>query len=446
MDAVVAGVLISAAILLLMLLGMPIFLSLGVVGLAVMFLLGPLQFDMAAQQMFQSLQGFEVLAIPLFVMMSAFFARSNVGKDLYEFAYRWLSKIPGSLAVANIFACGIFSALSGSSPATAAAIGGIGIPEMRKRGYPGAFSAAVIVAGGTLGILIPPSITMILYGVAVQASIGKLFLAGVLPGILIIILFSVWVSIYWLISKKKLQAAVGVEAGVADAAEDITVHFSWKERLESLFRAWPSLLMIVVIIGAMYTGVASPSEIAAIGLVLTVIIVLLWDRQFNKRFFSSIFINSAHESSMILMIIAGAVLITYPISFLRIPQMLAETLIGLEVSRWLIFILICLLLFVLGMFLPPAAIIVMVAPILDPVIKGLGFDPIWFGVILTIIMEIGLITPPVGLNLFVVQPLVPDVSFKELIIATIPFILLMILAIVLLCFFPQIALWLPSKM
>lgn len=435
MDAVVAGVLISAAILGLMLLGMPIFLSLGVVGLAVMFLLGPLQFDMAAQQMFQSLQGFEVLAIPLFVMMSAFFARSNVGKDLYEFAYRWLSKIPGSLAVANIFACGIFAALSGSSPATAAAIGGVGIPEMRKRGYPGAFSAAVIVAGGTLGILIPPSITMILYGVAVQASIGKLFLAGVLPGILIIILFSVWVSIYWFISRKKFQAAAGVAPGV----EDVAVHFSWKERFESLFRAWPSLLMIVIIIGAMYTGVASPSEIAAIGLVLTVLIVLLWDRQFNKRFFSSIFINSAHESSMILMIIAGAVLITYPISYLRIPQMLAETLIGLEVSRWWIFILICLLLFVLGMFLPPAAIIVMVAPILDPLIKGLGFDPIWFGVILTIIMEIGLITPPVGLNLFVVQPLVPDVSFKDLIIATIPFILLMILAIVLLCIFPQIA-------
>ena len=434
MSPIFIGAIIALSVIILMLLGMPIFLSLGIVAVVTMFFLGPLQFDMVGELFFTSLRGFELLAIPLFILMSAFFSKSDAGKDLFELAYRWLGKIPGGLAIANIFACGIFSALSGSSPATAAAIGGMGIPEMRKRGYPGAFAAAVIIAGGTLGILIPPSITMIIYGVAVQASIGKLFLAGVVPGILLIVLFSLWASIYWLIWGRKSGASL----------EDIQVNFNWKEKFESLFKAWPSVLLIFLIIGSLYSGVVTPSEIAALGAVLTLLIVIFWYKSLDKQSFKNILMSGSRESSMIMLIVAGALIITYPISYMRIPQLITESLVSLDVSKWWIFIVINIFLFILGMFLPPAAIIVMVAPILAPLIQGLGFDPIWFAVILTLNMEIGLITPPVGLNLFVVKPLVPDVSFMEVFKAVTPFILIIILAMVLFCIFPQIALWLPN--
>ncbi|ARF17801.1 TRAP transporter large permease [Sporosarcina sp. P3] len=437
MSPFLVGLLIATSVIVLMLLGMPIFLSLGIVATVTMLLLGPLQFDMLGEQFFSALNGFELLAIPLFILMSAFFAKSDAGKDLFELAYRWFGKIPGGLAIANIFACGVFSALSGSSPATAAAIGGMGIPEMRKRGYPGEFAAAIIIAGGTLGILIPPSITMIIYGVAVQVSIGKLFLAGVLPGVLLIFLFSVWAAIYWIICCKKSGARLS-------DLDDLQIDFSWKEKFESLFKAWPSVLLIILIIGSLYSGVVTPSEIAALGAVVTLLIVLLWYRSLNRKSIQEILTSGARESSMILLIVAGALLLTYPISYLRVPQAITESLITLDISKWWIFIIINIVLLILGMFLPPAAIIVMVAPILAPLIHGLGFDPIWFAVIMTLNMEIGLITPPVGLNLFVVKPLVPDITFTEIFKAVIPFIIIIVITIILICIFPQIALWLPS--
>jgi C4-dicarboxylate transporter DctM subunit len=436
MSILTIGILIGMAVMLLMLIGLPIFLSLGIVGLVTLFLLGPLQYDMVGVLVYESFQGFELIAIPLFILMSAFFARSNAGKDLYEVAFRWLSRIPGGLAIANVYACSVFAALSGSSPATAAAIGRIGIPEMRKRGYPGPFAAAVIIAGGTLGILIPPSITMIIYGVAVQESIGKLFLAGILPGILLALLFSGWSAIYWAIWGKKSQEAM--EVG------NIKIDFSLKEKLESTWKSWPSILLIALIIGSLYSGVATPSEVAAIGLVATFLIVLLWYRNLNKNTFIDILKGGAHESSMILLIIAAAILLSYSVSYLRIPQLIAENLVTLDISRWWIFIIINIFLLFLGMFLPPAAIIVMVAPILDPIIRTLDFDPIWFGVILTLNMEIGLITPPVGMNLFVVKSIVPDVSFPAIFKAVIPFILLIMFAMLILSIFPGIVLWLPS--
>lgn len=438
MSAVTYGILIAITIMILMVLGMPIFLSIGIVGVTIMFLLGPLQFDMIGDTFFEALRGFELLAIPLFILMSGFFAKSGAGRDLYELAFRWLGKIPGGLAIANVFASAVFAALSGSSPATAAAIGGIGIPEMRKRGYSGAFAASVIIASGTLGILIPPSITMIIYGVAVQESIGKLFLAGIVPGILLVILFSIWIGVYWLIWGRKVASELKEEG------ESLQVDFTWKEKFESLFKSWPSLLLIAFILISLYTGIATPSEIAAIGAVLTLIIVVLWYRALNKKSFLEILASSAHDSSMILLIVASALVLTYPISYLRIPQILTEGLIELDISKWWIFIIINIFLLILGMFLPPAAIIVMVAPILSPLIKGLGFDPIWFAVILTLNMEIGLISPPVGLNLFVVKPIVSDISFKEIFKAIVPFIFIIILAIVLISIFPSIALWLPG--
>jgi C4-dicarboxylate transporter DctM subunit len=436
MSVIFLGILIALAVTILMIMGLPIFLSLGIVGLVSMFLLGPLQYDLVGETVFESLKGFELLAIPLFILMSAFFSRSDAGKDLYEVAFRWLSKIPGGLAIANVFACSIFSALSGSSPATAAAIGGVGIPEMRKRGYQGSFAASVIIAGGTLGILIPPSITMIIYGVAVQESIGKLFLAGIMPGILLVVLFSAWIAMYWILWGRKADTSLAVG--------DLKVDFSWKEKFESIFKSWPSVMLIIIIIGSLYSGVATPSEIAAIGAVATFLIVLFWYRSLNKRIFTDILKGGAHESSMILLIVAAALLLSYPISYLRIPQFITENLIALDVSRWWIFIMINIFLLILGMFLPPAAVIVMVAPILDPLINALGFDAIWFGVILTLNMEIGLITPPVGLNLYVVKSIVRDVSFSEIFKAVIPFILLIVLALVVISIFPSIVLWLPN--
>lgn len=439
MSEIVIGVGIAVSLLAIMITGMPISLALGMVGIAIIYMLGSLQFDLVGELVFQSLSGFELLTIPLFIIMSSFFANSNAGRDLYEAAARWLNRVPGNLAIANIIGCAIFAALSGSSPATAAAIGGIGIPEMRKRGFPGSFAAAVIVAGGTLGILIPPSITMILYGIAVQESIGKLFLAGVVPGIMLTVLFSLWCVIYWFCWGKKSSEAVYY------ASTNAIPNYSWAQKFSALGRSWPSMLLILLIIWSLYRGIATPSEIAAIGAVFALAIVVFWYRSLNIKSLIKILTFSANESSMILLIVAMALLFSYPLSFMHIPQSLIQAIAGIGISRWWLLLVINIILLIFGMFLPPAAVIMMVTPVIDPLLRTLGFDPIWFGVILTLNMEIGLITPPVGFNLYVVQSIASDVPMSQIVKQALPFIFIMILAMVILSFFPQIALWLPNK-
>lgn len=433
MSPATQGLLVIIATLVLLASGVPVAFGLGFIAIA--FLVIFQGFDavhVVAEMLYAGLHDFTLVSIPMFVMMGAAIGASPAGKDLYEALDRWLYRVPGGLVISNIGACSIFAALTGSSPACCAAIGKMGIPEMRRRGVPDDIATGSICAGGTLGILIPPSLTFILYGIATETSIGRLFLAGVLPGIMLTSLFITWtLFIMW-------------KRGYRPHAADF--RYSWKKKFESIPKIAPFVAIIIGVMYVLYGGVATPSEAAGVGAALCVVLAVVIYRMWNPQEWWAILRDTTRESVMILMIIAAAVLFGYMLTSLYLTQTLAQAIVDLQVNKWVLMLLINLFLLVLGCFIPPAAIILMTSPILLPIITGAGFDPIWFGVIMTINMEIGLITPPVGLNLFVVQGIAPDVSIAKIMRGSLPYVLCMCLAIVILSFFPEIATWLPDKL
>src|SRR5712664_333795 len=389
------GLLVLVVTLAMLLSGVPVAFGLGAISIAFLVLFhGIDSLQVVAETFYAGLHDFTLVSIPMFVMMGAAIGSSPAGKDLYEALDRWLYRVPGGLVISNLGACAIFASLTGSSPAFCAAIGKMGIPEMRKRGYPDDIATGSICAGGTLGILIPPSITFILYGIATETSIGRLFLAGVMPGIMLTGLFMLWtLFIIW-------------KRGFRSHAVDF--RYSWKEKFQSIPKIAPFLAIIVGVMYVLYGGIATPSEAAGVGAALCVVMAVIIYRMWSAKDWWAILRDTTRESVMILMII--------------------------------VFLLVC------GFFIPPAAIILMTAPILYPIITAAGFDPVWFGVILTINMEIGLIHPPVGLNIYIVSSIAPDVPVTRIMWGTIPYVLCMFLAIVILCVFPEIATWLPDKL
>ena len=431
MDPLLLGLLVALVTVIVLFSGVSV--ANGLLIVAVGFLLvfgGASSMKLMPEIFFGKLDSFALLSIPMFILMGGAIASTRAGADLYEAIYRWMTRVPGNLVISNLGACALFAAMSGSSPATSAAIGKMGIPEMRKRGYPDGVAAGSIAAGGTLGILIPPSITMIVYGIATETSIGRLFLAGVFPGLLLVALFMAW-SLYdtWRNGAKDVLTAQ---------------HFSLAEKLEMLPKVGPFLLIIAGVFFAMYGGVATPSETAAVGAVLCLLFAAIIYRLWTPGAVWHVFSDSTKEAVMILFIIAAAGVYAYMMSSLFITQAIAETIAGLEANRWVIMLVINLFLLVAGFFLPPVAVIVMTAPILMPIIESAGFDPIWFAVILTINMEIGLISPPVGLNLYVINGIAPDIPLKTILLGSLPYVACMVLAIIILCIFPGIALWLPD--
>ena len=413
--------------------GIPVAFGLGIVAVGVLVAVnGVASLGIVPDTLFGGLDDFTLISIPMFILMGAAIASSRAGSDLYEALARWFNRLPGSLVVANVGACALFAALTGSSPATAAAIGKMGIPEMRRRGYGPDLATGAIAAGGTLGILIPPSITMILYGIASETSIGRLFLAGVLPGLMLTGLFVLWALI--------LCWARG------DGALDRARRYSVGQMLEMVPRVGPFIVLVAGVVYVLYGGIATPSEAAGVGAFLALVLVVAIYRVFRIDDLWRIFRDCMRESVMILMIIATSVLFGYMLSSLYVTQSLAEWIGGLDINRWTLMLWINVLLLVAGCFLPPAAIILMTTPILVPILTKAGFDPIWFGVILTINMELGLITPPVGLNLFVINGIAPDIDLRTILKGALPFMLCMVLGIVLLCLFPEIATWLPDRL
>ena len=431
MTPTLAGICIVLGLCLMLATGMPIAFALGLAAVAGLFLdMGPGVIYVLAETMFAGIANLGYVAIPMFVLMGAIVAGTPAGGDLYKALDRWLHKVPGGLVLSNIGACAIFSGMTGSSPATCAAIGKMGIPEMLGRGYPASVATGSIAAGGTLGILIPPSVTMIVYGISTQTSIGRLFLAGVLPGLLLTCMFMAW-ALYD--ARRK-----GFRFGGG------TQHYSWRDKLAALPKVLPLLLIILGMLFVLYGGVATPSEAAGAGALLTLVVVVLIYRLFRMKTYVDVFGSAMRESVMIMMIMASAELFAFALSFLFITQSLAAAIAALEINRWLLMGLINVFLLVAGMFLPPVAIIVMAAPLLLPIITQAGFDPYWFAVVLTVNMEIGLITPPVGLNLFVLNAIAPDVPTQEILKGALPYVLVMMAAIVLLCVFPGIVTWLPD--
>ncbi|MBN2033642.1 MAG: TRAP transporter large permease [Deltaproteobacteria bacterium] len=437
------AVLLFCGAFILLMSGIPIWAGLVGISLLFMVIFSPHQFAALPVVLYGSMDNFALLAIPLFILLSAPIAASNASRDLYETLHKWLYKIPGGLGIANVIGCGIFAALCGSSPATAAAIGGIGIPEMRKKGYSPALAAGLIAHAGTLGILIPPSLTMILYGVATETSIGKCFIAGVLPGLLLILLSCMWIGLIVFYRKIKPGKRKGIyyieDRGAVES-------FSWGEKCGSLIKVLPFVLIIIGIMGSLYGGWATPSEAAALGAVLSLVFVITIYRIYRPGQLWKIFIKSMNESTMILLIMASALLFAYVSSDLYATQAMGELILKAPIGKWGIIFLINILLLLLGCFIPPAAVILMVAPLLMPIINGLRFDSVWFSVIMTINLEIGLVTPPVGLNLYIVKSIAPDVPMSHVLLGAAPFLIIDVIVIVCVCVWPELAVWLPNKM
>jgi len=416
----------SLFIIILLVIGMPVAFTLTIAGI-----LGIIQFiDLSTLSQvpviaYKTLDSYVLTSVPLYILMSQIMLTGKVGSGLFELGSKWMGHLPGGLGIATIFACAIFAAISGSSVATAVTIGAMAIPEMLKRGYDRKLVVGSVAAGGTLGILIPPSIPMILYGTITDESVGKLFMSGVVPGALLTLAFVAYIVIdSW--NKPREEKA------------------SMEEKLKALRENFWGLLLPVIIIGGIYTGVFTPTEAAAVGTIYALVITFFVYRSLSVSDMPGILRSTIKTSCMIFAIMVGAMLFGYILTVLQVPQALMSLVTEGHMNRWVILIGINIVLLILGCVLETVSIILITLPMLYPIIKALGFDPIWFNVVLLINMELALITPPVGMNLFVIKGISEDSSIQDIIAGSAPFALIMLAEIALLCFFPGIATWLPS--
>ncbi len=443
MSVAAIGILYALVTLIVMFSGMPIAFALGSVATLFMAIFMPgAAIDTITLNVYEEMASITLLSIPLFILKGACIGKSRAGADLYAAVHAWMHKIPGGLGIANVFACALFAAMAGSSPATCSAIGSAGIPEMRQRGYSPGFAAGIIAAGGTLGILLPPSITMILFAVAAEQSLGRLFLAGIGPGILLVVLFSVYAMWQY---KREFKVALDVfESGGVKSAYLDEMNLTLADKTKMLPRVLPFVILLTGVMVALYGGYATPSETAGLGAILALILVAVVYRVWRPKDVKIIFTSTLKESTMLMLIIGMSLLFSYVMSYLHISQSAAEWIVAMQLSKWVLLTTILVFVVVLGFFLPPVSIILMTAPIVLPPLRAAGFDLVWFGVVMTVVMEMGLIHPPVGLNIFVIKNIAPDIPLKDVIWGTIPFVLLMMLAVVLMCVFPGIATWMPD--
>jgi len=437
------GISYGLATLFAMFSGMPIAFALGAVAVVFMGIYMPTaSLDTVTQNVYEEMASITLLSIPLFILKGAAIGKSRAGQDLYTAMHAWLHRVPGGLGVANVFACALFAAMAGSSPATCSAIGSAGIPEMRKRGYSGGFAAGLIAAGGTLGILLPPSITMILFAVAAEKSLGRLFLAGIGPGLLLVSLFGLYAVLRFrreYAAAHALYQRTGTHSAILAREK-----FSFAERFNVLPRVLPFVLLLTGVMIALYGGYATPSETAGLGGLLALALIALIYGVWRPADLAPILQSTIRESTMLMLIIGMSLLYSYVMSYLHISQSVAETIVDMQLPRWELLASILGMVVVLGFFLPPVSIILMTAPIILPPLRAAHFDIIWFGVVMTIVMEMGLIHPPVGLNIFVIRNVAPDIPLGEVIRGTLPFVLLMMAAVMLLCFLPGISTALPD--
>ena len=420
-------VLILIALFALLLFGVPVAFALGGLGLA-MLLAGGFSPLMAPQAILSTLDGFILLAVPLFLLMSNILLKGGVGRDLFAAVQAWVGHWPGGLAVATIISCGIFAAISGSSVATAATIGTVAIPEMLERGYERRFVYGLLAASGTLGILIPPSIPMIVYGFVTEESVIALFLAGIGPGLALLTLFILFSMGY--------AAVKGM--GRAEAA-------SWSERRQTSLRALPSIALALLVIAVIYSGAATPTEAAAIGFAAALIITSVILRTLTWEGFREAAIDSMATTAAILLIVAGAKVFGKAIALYRIPQHIS-LFIGQMIDTPLAFIVVvAAVLLVMGLVFEALSMVLIMTPVLLPAAMVLNLDPIWFGIFMVIMVECALITPPVGLNLYVIQS-VAKTNLIDVSRGVLPFLLLMFLCVALLYAWTDLALYIPFKL
>ena len=386
--------------------------------------------DAMATTMWSMGSSWSLTALPLFVWMGEILFRTKLSENLFKGLSPWLAKLPGGLIHVNILGCAIFAAISGSSAATVATVGKMSIPELRKRNYPERFLLGTLAGSGTLGLLIPPSIILIIYGVTVEESIAKLFIAGIIPGIGLALLFMTYVVI-WSLKNKKIMPLI---------SED----FSFLEKIKKSGQLLPVVLLIVSVIGSIYAGIATATEAASLG-VLGALVLSYFQKSLNKESFAKSLLGATKTSCMIAFILAGSSFLTLAMAFTGLPKNLAVFIDTLELSPYMLLLVLTLFYIILGMFLDGISAVVLTMAIIEPMIRQAGFDMIWFGIYLVIVVEMAQITPPVGFNLFVLQGMAKrDMGFIAR--SAFPLFLLMILAVIIIIAFPQLALWLPEQM
>lgn len=414
----------------LLLSGMPVFAVLGLVGTAGFFILfGGVQSLVQVPFIgFKSMNQFVLLCVPLFILGGGLMLRGGLAEEVFELCNKWIGHLPGGLAVASILACAVFAAITGTSVATTITVGMIALPLMLEKNYDRKLAMGCLAVGGTLGILIPPSAPMVVYSVITDESVGALFVAGVIPGILLTFMLCFYVVIRSRRTGSYMQD-----------------RFSLGEKLQALKKGIWGLLTPVIILGGIYTGIFTPTEAAAV-FVLYAFFVSILRKRLKIGDLSKAVLEGTVASSMILVIIAGAMIMGAVVTQLQIPAMVIEAVTGAGLSNWLILIAIALLLIILGMFLEVAAILLITVPVIYPLATSVGFDGVWFCIFAMILMQMALMTPPVGLNLFAIKGVAKDAAIGEVIQGAIPFVIILALFAVLLYFFPQLSTWLPGSM
>jgi C4-dicarboxylate transporter DctM subunit len=419
---------VSLLLLFVLFAGLPVAFSLGATSV-LLNLLYDLPMKIVANTVYTSLDSFVVIAIPLFVLMSQILLDGGIGDDLFEVTNAWVRHLPGGLAIATILACAFFAAITGSGAATAATIGMVAFPAMIERGYNKELTLGLLAAGGTLGILIPPSIPLILYGAITEESVGKLFIAGIIPGLVLTSFFIIY-AVY----RCKRGGFIPMERA------------SWTERLRVTRRNLWGIALPFLILGGIYTGAFTPTEAAAVGLSYSLFITLVVYRTLRLRQLPDVCLKAVGTSCMIALIIGGAILFGKVMTLLEIPQKLTELIILWKLSPLMFVMAMNVLMLLLGCILETVSIILLTMPLVTPILAALGIDPIWYAIVLTVNMTMALVTPPVGMNLYVINGLRKDIHMSEIIRGVTPFIVLMGIFLILTMLFPEMSTWLPSLM
>ncbi len=419
---------IFGMLIVLMAIGMPVGVALGLTVLTFMFTFTSVPLESVALKMFTGIEKFEIMAIPFFILAGNFLTHGGVARRMINFATSMVGHLRGGLGMSAVLACALFAAVSGSSPATVVAIGSILIPAMLKQGFPLRFSAGVVASAGGLGILIPPSIVMVMYAVTTNSSVGALFMAGVVPGLLLAFMLGLCT---WYVAKKN--------------GYPTQPKASWRLRLKYFKDAFWGLMLIVVVMGGIYSGMFTPTEAAAMSAVYAFFIAVFVYKDLTLKQIPKVLLDSANMSSMLLFIIASAILFSFILTSEQIPQRMAEAIVASGLGPVGFLVVVNILLLLAGNIMEPSSIILILAPILFPVATALGIDPVHFGIIITVNMEIGMITPPVGLNLFVASG-ITRAGMSEMTMAVLPWLYTMLVFLILVTYIPSISLALPKAL
>src|SRR5471030_499245 len=429
-DAV--AVLGFVALFALMLLRVPVGMAMGLVGVSGFGYLvgGAPALKLVGQTSMRTVTDYTFGVIPMFLLMGTFVSNSGMSRDLFRAANGFVGHLRGGLGIATVVACGGFAAICGSSVATAATFASVAYPEMRRYGYPQTFSTGVIAAGGTLGAMLPPSTVLAVYGIITQQDIGKLFAAGVLPGILAMSMYVMTVALIGLVRPKFLPPGTPS---------------TWMQRIKGLRDVWAPLLLFAFVIGGLYGGLFTPTEAGGVGAGGAFVLGVL-RRRLSRALIRKSLLDATRTSAAVFTVLMGAILFGYFLTVTQTPQKVTLFLTGLGLGRYGVLAIIMVMYLVLGCLMDAMAMIILTIPIIFPLINSLGFDPIWFGVIIVMTVELGLIHPPVGMNVFVIKSVVKDVTFTTIFRGVIPFVVTDLVRLVILIAFPIIALWLPSHM